>query len=117
MADWFAPGDSEGPSEALGVFSQSHGRRLNPRGFHGEEALLDDRCPDGANVGVATQDRDDVGLSGPALFNLSNKPVQAKAYTRGGVLHPLRVFQYPEGLVGILHDVSSLGFVGICRMT
>jgi hypothetical protein len=65
--------------------------------------LLDDGCPDGANVGVATQDGDEVRLAVPAVFNLSNKPIQPKAYSRGGVLHSLRVFQHPEALVGILH--------------
>jgi hypothetical protein len=39
-----------------------------------------------------------------AVFNFSNKPIQAKAYSRGGVFHSLRVFQHSETLVGILHD-------------
>ena len=65
MADWFAAGDSDGPAEALGVFTQAGGDRLDPRSFHGKVVLLDDGCPDGANVGVATQDRYEVGLTVP----------------------------------------------------
>ena len=72
---------------------------------------LDDGCPDGANVGVATQNRYEVGLTVPSVFDLSNKPIQPKPDSRGGVLHSLRVFQHPEALVGILHGFL-LGFVG-----
>jgi hypothetical protein len=44
-----------------------------------------------------------VGLAVLAVFNLSNKPIQAKSDSRGGVLHSLRVFQNAEALMGILH--------------
>jgi hypothetical protein len=104
VADWFASSDSDSSAEALGIFTQGRGHRLDPRSFHGKEVLLDDRCPDGANVGVATQNRDEMGLAVPAVFNFSNEPIQPKAYSRGGVLHSLRVFQHSEALVGILHD-------------
>jgi hypothetical protein len=87
----------------LGVFTQACSNRLDSRGFHGKEILLDDGCPDGANVGVASQNRYEVGSTVPCVINFSNKPIQAKANSRGGVFHPLRVFQYPEALVGILH--------------
>jgi hypothetical protein len=42
-----------------------------------------------------------VGLAAPTVFDLSNKPIQSKPDSRGGVLHSLRVFQNPEALVGI----------------
>jgi hypothetical protein len=71
--------------------------------LHSKEVLLDDCCPDGANVGVAAQNGYEVGLTVPAVFDLSNKPVQPKPDSRGGVLHSLCVFQNPEALVGILH--------------
>ena len=55
MADWFATGDVDRPAEALGVFTQAGGERIDAWSFHGEEVLLDHGCPDGANIGVATQ--------------------------------------------------------------
>jgi hypothetical protein len=103
VADWFATGDSESPAEALGILTQASGERLDPRSFHGKEVLLDNGCPDGANVGVATQDRDEVGLSVPVVIDLSNKPIQPQPDSRGGVLHSLRVFQNAKALVSILH--------------
>jgi hypothetical protein len=71
--------------------------------LHAKEVLLDDRCPDGANVGVAAQNRYEMGFTVPSVFDLSNKPIQPQLDSRGGVLHPLRVFQNPEAFVGILH--------------
>jgi hypothetical protein len=44
-----------------------------------------------------------VGLTVPLVIDLSNKPIQPQPDSRGGVLHPLRVFQDPEALVRILH--------------
>jgi hypothetical protein len=87
----------------LGILTQASRHRLDPRSLHAKEVLLDDRCPDGANVGVAAQNRYEMGLTVPSVFDLSNKPIQPKLDSRGGVLHPLRVFQNPEALVGILH--------------
>jgi hypothetical protein len=68
--------------------------------------------PDGANIGVPTQNRYKVGLACPAVINLSDEPIQPKANSRGGVLHSLRVFQHPEALVGILHDDFPVGIRG-----
>jgi hypothetical protein len=104
VTDWFTAGNSDRPTEALGVFTQAGRYRLDAWSFYGKEVLLDDRCPDSANVGVPTQNRYEVGLADMAVFNFSNKPIQAKAYSRGGVFHSLRVFQHSETLVGILHD-------------
>jgi hypothetical protein len=87
----------------LGVFAQTGGKRLNPRGLDSENVLLNHGCPDGANVGVAAQNRYEMGLTIPSVFNFSNKPIQPQSNSRGGVLHSLRVFQHPEALVGILH--------------
>jgi hypothetical protein len=87
----------------LGVFSQGRGHRLDSWGFHGKEVMLDDGSPDGANVGVATQDRYKVSPAVPAIFNFSNEPVQPKPDSRGGVLHSLGVFENAEAFVGILH--------------
>jgi hypothetical protein len=103
MADWFAASDSDSPAEALGIFTQARGHRLDSWGFHGKEVLLDNGSPDGANVGVATQDRYEVGLAVRAVFGLSDEPVQPQPDSRAGVLHSFRVFQHPEALVGILH--------------
>jgi hypothetical protein len=87
----------------LGVFTQAGGYGLDPRSFHGKCVLLNHGCPDGANVRVTTQNRYEVGFAVLAVFNFSNKPIQPKAYPRGGVLHPLCVFQHSEAFVGILH--------------
>jgi hypothetical protein len=64
MADGFATGNSDSSAEALGILTQGHGHRLNPRDFHGEEVLLNNGRPDGADVGVPTQNRNEVGLPG-----------------------------------------------------
>jgi hypothetical protein len=87
----------------LGVFAQTGGKRLNPRGLDSENVLLNHGCPDGANVGVAAQNRYEMGLTVPSVFDLSDKPIQPKLDSRGRVLHALRVFQNAEALVGILH--------------
>src|ERR1035437_10122410 len=112
MADWFAASDSDGPPEALGVFPQACGEVLDSRCFYGKEVLLDDGCPDGANVRVGTQDGNEVGIAIPCVINFPDKPLQPKADSRGGVLHSLRVFQYPEALVGILHGGGPIGIRG-----
>jgi hypothetical protein len=56
VADWFAAGDSDSPTETLGVLTQASGERIKCRSFHGKWVLIDDGCPDGANLRVATQD-------------------------------------------------------------
>jgi hypothetical protein len=103
----------------LGVLTQASGERIASRSFHGKGVLLDDGGPDGANVGVATQDRNEVGLAVACVFDLSNKSIQPKPDSRGGVLHSLRVFQHPEALVGILHGfllwVVGFGSAGSLR--
>jgi hypothetical protein len=53
-----------------------------------------------------------MGLPVPSVFDLSNKPIQPKLDSRGGVLHALRVFQNAEALVGILHDDFPIGIRG-----
>jgi hypothetical protein len=68
--------------------------------------LLGNGCPDGPNLGIPTQDRNKVGFAVPIVFDFTNEPIQANADSRGGVLHPLRVFQNPEALVGIPHGFS-----------
>jgi hypothetical protein len=103
VADWFAAGDRDTPAEALGILTQASAERIESWSFHSKEVLLDDGCPDGANVGVPTQNRDEVGLTVSAVFNLSDKSIQPKPDSRDGVLHSLRVFQDPEALVGVLH--------------
>jgi hypothetical protein len=100
----------------LGVFSQGRGHRLDSWGFHGKEVMLDDGSPDGANVGVATQDRYKVSPAVPAIFNFSNEPVQPKPDSRGGVLHSLGVFENAEAFVGIPHgfllwDLAVMGIL------
>ena len=52
--------------------------RFDAGSFDGKEVLLDDGCPDGANVRVATQDRDEVSLLFPFVFDLTNQPIQPK---------------------------------------
>jgi hypothetical protein len=112
VADWFAASDSDGSTKALGVFTQAGGEWLNPRSFHGQEVLLNHGCPDCPNVGIPAQDRDEVGLTVPAVFRLTDKSVQPQPNLRGGVLHALGVFQHPEALVGILHDDFPVGIRG-----
>jgi len=103
MADGFAACDTDRSTEALGAFAKGYGHRLDVRGFHGEVALLGYGCPDGANIGIAGQNRYEVGFTIPSVINLSDEPVQPQSNSRSGVLHSLRVFQHPEALVGILH--------------
>jgi hypothetical protein len=50
-----------------------------------------------------------VSLAIPSVINLSNKPIQPKAYSRGGVLHSLCVFENAEAFVGILHGFLLWG--------
>jgi hypothetical protein len=94
----------DGSAEALCVFTQAGIEWIDSRSFNGEVILLDDGCPNGANVGVSTHDREEVSLTGSLAFSLANKPVQSKPDSRAGVFHPFRVFQHPEAFVGILHD-------------
>jgi len=75
VADWFAAGDSDRPAVALGVFAQASGERLDSRSFHGEVILLDNGRPGGADVGVPAQNGYEMGLTVPAVFNFSNKPI------------------------------------------
>jgi hypothetical protein len=88
MADWFAAGDSDSPTKALGFFTQAGRHRLNARGLDGENVLLNHGCPDGANVGVATQDRDQVGFTVLVVFDLSNKPIQPQSNSRTRPVKP-----------------------------
>jgi hypothetical protein len=68
--------------------------------------LLDNGCPDGPNVGIPTQDRNEVSFTVLVVFDLANEPIQAKPNSCVGVLHPLRVFQHPKALMRILHGFS-----------
>jgi hypothetical protein len=114
VTDGFAAGDCDSPAKALGILTQAGGERIESWSFHRKEVLLDDGCPNGANVGIPAQDRDEVGVAVPRVINLSNKPIQPKADSRGGVFHALRVFQYAEALVRILHGLLRR-FVGQSR--
>jgi hypothetical protein len=87
----------------LGIITQSSGHRLDPRSFHGKVVLFDNGCPDSPNVGISTQNGNEVGLAVPCVINLSNKPIQPQPNSRGGVLHSLGVFENAEAFVGILH--------------
>src|ERR1039458_627253 len=53
-----------------------------------------------------------MGLTVLAVFRLTDKSVKPHPDSRGGVLHSLRVFQYPEALVGILHGGCPIGIRG-----
>ena len=62
MADGFSACDRNRATKALRLFTQAGGELIDPGSFYRELILLDDGCPDGANVGVPTQDRDKVSL-------------------------------------------------------
>src|ERR1039458_7413508 len=109
MADRLTAGDIDRPSKALSIFSHGRCYRIDPWSQHSEQTLLHNGSPNGANVGVGTHNGNEVGLAVPSVFNFSNKPIQSKAYSCGGVLHSLGVFENAEAFVGILHDFLSWG--------
>jgi hypothetical protein len=109
VADWFASSNRDGPTEALGVFTQSGSYRVDVRDFHRKGVLLNDGRLDGTNVGISAQNGNEVGLAVPFVINFSNKPIKSKAYSSGGVLHSLGVFQHSKAFVGILHSFLSWG--------
>jgi hypothetical protein len=104
MADGSATANIDGSAKALRAFTQGHHEWFSSRSLYSEVALLDDSCPDRANIGIATQDRDEVALTGPLGAHLPNEPIHPKPDSRGGVFHALREFQHSEALMGILHD-------------
>src|ERR1017187_1119837 len=109
MADWFSASDIDSPAETLGIFTQTSGHWLDPRSFHGKEVLLHHGCPDGAHVGVGSQNRYEMGLTISCVFDLPNKSIKPKADSCGGVLHSLCVFQHSKAFMGILHCFLSWG--------
>jgi hypothetical protein len=50
-----------------------------------------------------------MGLAVPCVINFPDIPIQPKAYSRGGVLHSLCVFENAEAFVGILHGFLLWG--------
>jgi hypothetical protein len=116
VTDGPAASNADRPAKALRAFTQAGSEWLDPRTFYGEVVLLDYGCPDGANIGVSTQNGDEVSLAIAVAFDLANEPIQVKPDARCGVLHPLRVFQNAEALVGILHDGCPL-VIGEIRLS
>jgi hypothetical protein len=104
MADGSATANIDGSAKALRAFTQGDHERFRSRSLYGKVVLLDDGCPYGANIGIPTQDRDQVALTGPPVVHLPNEPIHSKPDSRSGVLHSLRVFQNAEAFMGILHD-------------
>ena len=109
MPDGFSACDRDSATKALRVFTQAGGELIDPGSFYRQLILLDDGCPDGANVGVPTQGRDKVSLPVSRVIDFCNKSVQPHPDLRGGVFHSLRVFQDAEAFVGILHIGCPLG--------
>jgi hypothetical protein len=55
VADGSATGNIDGSAKALRAFTQGDHDRISSWSFYGKVVLLDDGCPDGANVGIPTQ--------------------------------------------------------------
>ena len=117
MADGFSACDRDSATKALRVFTQAGGELIDPGSFYRELILLDDGCPDGANIGIPTQDRDKVSLLVSRVIDFRNKSIQPHPDFRGGVLYSLCVLQDAEALVGILHGgiPSMIGKIWLGR--
>jgi hypothetical protein len=56
MADGSATANIDGSAKALRAFAQGDHERFSSRCLYGKVVLLDHTCPDGANIGIPTQD-------------------------------------------------------------
>src|SRR5579859_3088946 len=106
MANRLAPGDHDRPAKTLRPFTKGCVERASFRALYGEEALFVDGGPDSPDVGVPTQDGDDVGFAGRLSFCFTDKAVETKPDPGGGVFHPLRVLQNSKTLMCVLHGLS-----------
>jgi hypothetical protein len=94
-----------GPFEALSVSLQAYSGGWNLRTFHHEPVYHGNGSADGRDLGIATDDGDQVslGLPGRIRQHLADETVQVKSDAGGGFLRALHIREPSEAEMGILH--------------